>query len=204
MTIASNKTITQSLTTEPMTLEAYLTYDNGTDACYELVDGILVEMGAEADINIVIESFLFSIFLKFVPHYCIRKGTEIAIEGKYANTRFPDLAVLTESGVAALVGNQRSMVMFDMPAPAVVVEVVSSSDSNQASRDRDYVRKRKEYARRGIPEYWLIDPIDAVVFVMTLKNGEYQADQFVEDAMVVSPYFPQLKLSADQILSGGM
>ncbi|MEO1635866.1 MAG: Uma2 family endonuclease, partial [Cyanobacteria bacterium J06631_9] len=117
MTIAKNRL---------MSLAEYLDYDDGTDSRYELVDGALVEMGAEADINLVIESFLFSIFLQFVPHYCIRKGTEIAITGTYANTRFPDLMVLTEAGVAALAGQKRSMVMFGMPAPALVVEVVSS------------------------------------------------------------------------------
>ena len=45
MTVAKNRL---------MTLEEYLDYDDGTDTQYELVDGILVEMTAEADINIVI------------------------------------------------------------------------------------------------------------------------------------------------------
>ncbi len=85
-----------------MTLQDYLDFDDGTDIRYELVDGLLIEMGAEADINIAIESFLFSIFLQFVPYYCIRKGTEIAPTGTYANTRFPDLMVLTQQGAAAL------------------------------------------------------------------------------------------------------
>ena len=30
---------------------------------------------------------LFSIFLKFLPHYCIRRGTEIEVSGQGANTR---------------------------------------------------------------------------------------------------------------------
>ena len=34
-----------------MTLEEYLTYDDGTDARYELVDGELVEMPSESDVN---------------------------------------------------------------------------------------------------------------------------------------------------------
>jgi hypothetical protein len=33
-----------------MTLQEYLTYDDGTDNRYELVDGVLVEMGAESTI----------------------------------------------------------------------------------------------------------------------------------------------------------
>ena len=34
-----------------MTLEEYLTYDDGTDARYELVNGELVEMPSESDVN---------------------------------------------------------------------------------------------------------------------------------------------------------
>ena len=47
---------------QPMTLEEYLNYDDGTDTRHELVNGIVVDMGAESDINVVIGSLLFSIF----------------------------------------------------------------------------------------------------------------------------------------------
>ncbi|MBE9078606.1 Uma2 family endonuclease [Romeria aff. gracilis LEGE 07310] len=86
---------------QPITLESYLDYDDGTDTRYELMDGILVELGAESEINVLIEGYLFSIFLNFLPHYCIRRGTEIEVSAKRANTRYPDLMVLSESGVAA-------------------------------------------------------------------------------------------------------
>lgn len=195
MTVAKNRL---------MTLEEYLDYDDGTDAAYELVDGILVEMTAEVDINILIEGFLVSIFLQFLPHYCIRRGTEIVVAGRFANTRVPDILVLTEEGVAALPGNKRSMVMFEMPAPALAVEVVSSSDTNRASRERDYTRKKNEYAQREIPEYWIVDPILAVVWVLTLVDGVYQEAKFVGDEGVRSLKFPDLGLSAEQILAAGM
>ncbi|MEL7330971.1 MAG: Uma2 family endonuclease [Cyanobacteria bacterium J06560_2] len=196
MTIAKNRS---------MTLEEYLTYDDGTDARYELIDGILVDMGAEADINIVIGSFLFSIFLQFAPHYCIRKGTEIAITGSSnANTRIPDLMVLTEEGAAALAGKSRSMIMLEMPGPALVIEVVSSSNTNRESRERDYTRKREEYAARGISEYWIVDPIEQVVWVLTLSDQNYIEEKFTGDNLLRSSYFPQLKLSANKVLTGGV
>ena len=203
MTMAEQKSKAQ-IAVKPMTLEEYLVYDDGTDASYELIDGILVEMTAEADINIVIESFLFSIFLKFAPYYCIRRGTEIVVAGKYANTRIPDLIVLTEAGVAALSGDKRSMVMPNMPDPTLAVEVVSSSDINKASRERDYTRKKGEYAQRGILEYWIVDPILAVVWVLTLVDGVYEETKFVGEDSVRSPQFPALNLSAQQILKAGM
>ena len=53
---------------QSMTLEEYLNYDDGTDTRYELINGILVDIGAESDINVVIGSLLFSIFLQFAPY----------------------------------------------------------------------------------------------------------------------------------------
>jgi Uma2 family endonuclease len=40
-----------NLATKLMSLEDYLNYDNGTEICYELVDGVLVEMPPESDLN---------------------------------------------------------------------------------------------------------------------------------------------------------
>ncbi|MBE9066997.1 Uma2 family endonuclease [Leptolyngbya cf. ectocarpi LEGE 11479] len=191
-------------TNRTMTLEEYLNYDDGTDTRYELVDGTLVDMGAESDINVVIGSLLFSVFLQFAPYYCLRRGTEIAVSGTAANTRYPDFMVVTEAGAAALAGKKRSLITFEMPAPVLVVEVVSSSDTNQQSRDRDYIDKRQEYVQRGIPEYWIIDPVEAVIFVLTRVDGEYQEQRFTGDEWLVSPGFSELKLSAVQVLGAGL
>lgn len=51
-------------TGSPMTIEEYLTYDDGTDTRYELVDGVLVEMGAESTLNTQIVLFLVVTFLQ--------------------------------------------------------------------------------------------------------------------------------------------
>lgn len=145
----------------------------------------------------VIGSLLFSIFLQFVPYYCVRLGTEIEVSGQAANTRYPDLVVVSEAGAAALAGKKRSLVTLDMPAPVLVVEVVPSSDTNPQSRERDYVDKRREYAQRGIAEYWIVDPVAAIVLVLRLTGQEYHEQRFVQNESLVSPGFPGLKLRAD-------
>jgi len=48
-------------TARKMTLEEFLTYDDGTEAYYELVDGELVKMGAECTIGTRIPVFLIKI-----------------------------------------------------------------------------------------------------------------------------------------------
>jgi Uma2 family endonuclease len=47
------------------------------------------------------------------------------------------------------------------------MEVVSED------RVRDFATKRKDYAEARIPEYWIVDPRDRRVTVLTLQGGEY-------------------------------
>jgi Uma2 family endonuclease len=49
----------------------------------------------------------------------------------------------------------------------LVMEVVS--DDN---REHDLVTKRGEYARAGVPEYWIIDPQEETITVLALKRRE--------------------------------
>lgn len=51
----------------------------------------------------------------------------------------------------------------------LVMEVVSSQ-----GRERDLETKRDEYARGGIPEYWIVDPAGRQVTVLSLENGVYR------------------------------
>jgi Uma2 family endonuclease len=203
MTIAYGRSETNA-TQRRMSLEEYLTYDDGTDTRYELVDGVLVAMGAENDINVEIEAFLVAIFLGLgIPYYLLRRGTEIEVTGNEAKTRYPDLLVLTEATRAAMQRDQRSVVLKDMAPPALVVEVVSPGKPGEENYDRDYIDKRAEYAARKIPEYWLIDPVRQVVLVWTLQNDQYVGRSFTAKSAIVSPTFPGLKLTAEQVLTAG-
>jgi Uma2 family endonuclease len=187
----------------PITLDEYLAYDDGTDVRYELIEGVLVEMGAESDPNVSIAIFLILLFGRYVPHSQIKRGTEIVLPTAIANTRYPDVMVLTPEGAAALKGKPRSLVTLDMPAPALVVELVSDSQRNKASRDRDYILKRAEYAARGILEYWIIDPIAQGISILTLTGGVYESVELSGDSPIVSSTFPELELTAAMVLGAG-
>jgi Uma2 family endonuclease len=57
-------------TTQRLTLQEYLVYDDGTDTRYELVDGVLVEMGAESAENTAIATRLMFTFATIgIPSY---------------------------------------------------------------------------------------------------------------------------------------
>ena len=76
-----------TVSTQRLTLEEYLNYDDGTDTRYELVNGELVEMPSESDLNQRIAMLLLAYFLKLgIPHYCLRIGLEIAVSGTWATS----------------------------------------------------------------------------------------------------------------------
>lgn len=193
MTLAAQNTASQL-----MTLAEYLKFDDGTDTRYELVNGELLVMPAESDLNQRIASLLFAYFLQQgIPPYRVRIGTEIVVSGSRATTRFPDVMILSEALAIALEGATRSTVMPEMPPPLLVVEVVSP---NQEARDYRY--KRSEYAARGIAEYWIVDPIQQKVTVLEWVEGLYEEVVYADDRAIVSPLFGALELTATQILQG--
>lgn len=63
-------------------LEDYLNYDNGTDRRYELVNGELIELPAESDLNVQIAGFLFVMLSQVIPYYLLRRGTEIVVSNR--------------------------------------------------------------------------------------------------------------------------
>lgn len=50
----------------------------------------------------------------------------------------------------------------------LVLEIVSADQP-----ERDLVEKRREYAEAGIPEYWIVDPLDQAIIVLTLDGHHY-------------------------------
>jgi Uma2 family endonuclease len=187
-------------TTQRFSLVEYLAYDDGTDRRYELVNGELVEMPSESDLNNVIAMYLIGIFIQVIPVLRLRRGTEVAVMGKRATVRIPDLLVLSEELESALSGANRSIVIMDMPPPLLAVEIVSPGKENE---DRDYRYKRSEYGARGIAEYWIIDPTQGQVTVLSLVDGLYEEAVFRDGDRLVSATFPTLELTAQQILQAG-
>jgi Uma2 family endonuclease len=193
-------------TAKRMSLEEYLTYDDGTETCYELVDGVLVEMGAESTINTLIAVFLIGMFIKMgLPTYRLGFKQKIQVKSRYVSARDPDLVVHTEESFAAIEGLSEACLKLNDSNPLIVIEVVSPGTESTDNYKRDYERKPKEYAARGIAEYWIVDPAPdrAIVKVGTLVNGLYQFQDFTGNQPIISPTFPGLKLTAAQVLTAG-
>jgi len=183
-----------------MTLQEFLTYDDGTDKRYELEDGVLVPMGAEASVNISITFFLVQAFLRILGYHRLGNKIHLEVRSHHATVRDPDLVIHSEDSAAALVGRSEACLTLDDPNPLIAIEVVSPGTESKPNYQRDYVQKPTEYADRGIGELWQIDPKREWVKVGTLTDGEYQFITFRGDDAIVSPTFPELTLTAAQIL----
>ncbi len=88
-----------------------------------------------------------------------------------------------------------------------MVEVVSTNWQN------DYARKVEDYAILGIPEYWIVDylgiggreyigkPKQPTLTICNLLEDEDQKQSFRGEDLLVSSIFPELQLTAKQILN---
>jgi len=79
----------------------------------------------------------------------------------------------------------------------LVVEVVSPDDPA-----RDLITKRREYAEAGIPEYWIVNPLDRTVTVLTLADGRYaEHGVFAAGATATSPLLAGFAVAVDEIFA---
>ena len=81
--------------------------------------------------------------------------------------------------------------------PDIVVEVLSPST---AAIDRG--RKMRMFARYGVPEYWIVDPVALQVEVHTLEKGAYRQAQLATGGDIVrSVLLPDLSFAAAAIFT---
>ncbi len=182
-----------------MTYEEFLNFDDGTDYLYELENGELIQMASESILNQRIIMFLVSFLLKQgLPFSRLYTKVEIAVISRMVGVRVPDLVIFSDELLSSMEGTSRSIITLDMPAPMLVVEVVSPNQEK-----RDYRYKRSEYSARGIPEYWIIDPILQKVTILEWIEGMYEEKVFQGEEQIISPQLGTLSLTAYQILNAG-
>ncbi len=80
--------------------------------------------------------------------------------------------------------------------PDIAVEVVS-----RESRHRDYDDKRRLYEEAGVPEYWIIDPIQKRVEFLVLEEGRYQLAPLEDNRLFRSRALPGFWIDVDWLLA---
>jgi Uma2 family endonuclease len=190
-----------AIATPTLTFEAYLTYDDGTDTRYELVDGELLPMSLGTGKHASIAEFIHDQFrseIKRLNRPWTSKQMTVGVRsprGRSLDTsRIPDVTILPLTQWEEL-SNREAIINLNEPPPLLVVEVVSPS--TQAT---DYRSKRSEYGLLGIPEYWIVDPIAGKVTLCLIDHGFYDVVEYQGEDILQSLTFPELKLSAVDLL----
>jgi len=175
--------------------DEYLIYDDGSDRLYELFNGELIPGPPESGVNVEIATFLLLHLSHRFGYRRVRgHGLELEVRGEPRN-RFPDLTVLRQEHIALL--KQRNTLRLSMPPPELVIEVVSPGE---VQRHRDDIAKRSQYQDLGIPEYWIVDPTDSVILVLSLYQGLYQETRSISgEAYLESEQVGRLQITAAQV-----
>lgn len=184
-------------TTQPrLTFEQYLNYDDATDNRYELVRGQLQLMNPPTLLHIKIAKFLERQFDREIERlgYFWEAFREVGQQTEDNSSRLPDVLVVPLEFAETLM-NQSAV--LQVPS-LLVVEIVSPS-----SKTDDYKEKLAEYQALGIPEYWIVNAEsnkDQRVTVHQLQNKVYQKQEFRRSQRIISATFPELNLTAEQVL----
>ncbi|HEY9597241.1 MAG TPA: Uma2 family endonuclease [Cyanophyceae cyanobacterium] len=187
--------------TNPLTLEQYLKYNDGSDTRYELVNGELVPISLGTGKHGAILKFLernFDAECARMAQAWIALAGVIGVRspraGRWDTVRIPDVVVIPLEQWRTL-QNREAVIELNESAPLLVVEVVSES-----TKSTDYRAKRAEYSVLDIPEYWIVDPLTAKITILTLVEGWYDAAELTGSDRILSTIFPNLDLSVAQVL----
>jgi Uma2 family endonuclease len=189
-----------AISVDRLTFAEYLKYTDGSDRCYELVNGELILMslgtGKHGAIIKFLERTLETEITKQNRDWVVLPGL-VGVRsprgGKWDTCRIPDIVVIPLEQWQTL---ETPVIEFTESPSILAIEVVSES-----TKTTDYRAKRSEYSILDIPEYWIIDPLLAKITILTLDDGWYEPAEFQGGDLIQSPTFPNLQLSFDRLSS---
>ncbi|MBD2022334.1 Uma2 family endonuclease [Leptolyngbya sp. FACHB-36] len=204
MTIA----IDQAIQRKPLSFDEFLARYGG-DNRYELIDGEVFDLEPTGPHEEVAAFITAKICVQIdtigLPWFVLQRG--LFRPFNIGMTAFrPDVAVVDRNELTKEPLWSEKSILTLGSSIKFVAEVVSSNWQN------DYARKVEDYAVLGISEYWIADyaglggtrhigkPKQPALSVCTLVDGEYEIQQFRGNQTIVSPTFPGLKLTAEQVL----
>ena len=141
---------------------AYLWLTDQSNRLIEITDGCIEELPMPTSTHQAVLLFLYDLFRAYLkPRGGVVMVAALRMRIRAGTFREPDLLLLRDRA------DRRYQDRYWLGAD-LVAEVVSPDNP-----DRDLVEKRADYAAAGIPEYWIVDPRDETVTVLTLRDGAY-------------------------------
>ena len=203
--------MTQTLP-KTLTFEEFVEWlPENTGKRYELHDGIIVEMSQPNGKHEKVTGFLAGEitveYKRLKLPYFIPKTVLVKPPFK-SSGYFPDIVLINDANLHNEELWEKESTVTQSESIPLVIEVVSTNWED------DYYTKLGNYEAMKIPEYWIADyaalgarkfignPKQPTLSIYQLVDGEYQIAQFRGDDRIVSPTFPNLNLTANQIFQG--
>lgn len=185
-------------TSTNISFDKYLSYDDGTNKNFELVEGNLVEMPPASFLHSDIIDFIADLIKAIAREQKLDikvKTGDVGIRTGLNSSRIPDISVIDGQIWQSYRRDQSAIIEGNL---MLAVEVVSPGAEQI---ERDYTKKVVEYQEIGIAEYWIVDPIEERISILVLEKGSYCQTVFRGNDAIASSIFPQLKVTVQEILS---
>jgi Uma2 family endonuclease len=221
--------MTQTLP-KTLTFEEFVEWlPENTGKRYELHDGIIVEISQPSGKHEKVTGFLAGEitvdYKRLKLPYFIPKTVLVKPPNK-SSGYFPDIVLINDANLHNEELWEKESAVTQSESIPLVIEVVSTNWED------DYYTKLGNYEAMKIPEYWIAqdtaldgfpglkhvsadyaalgarkfigNPKQPTLSIYELVDGEYQITQFRGDDRIVSPTFPDLNLTANQIFQAGL
>ena len=173
------------------TVEQYLRLTDQTNHLIEFTDGAIEVLPMPTRRHQAIVAVLYELLVALLrPRGGVVLFAPLRVQIGPRRFREPDLVALLDARDA------RNQEAFWLGAD-LVVEVVSPDDPA-----RDTVEKPADYASARIREYWIVNPLDETITVLTLQGDAYRTHGvFGHGARVTSPLLPGVTVSGDELFA---
>ncbi len=205
--------MTQTLP-KTLTFEEFVEWlPENTGKRYELHDGIIVEMSQPSGKHEKTTGFLAGEitveYKRLKLPYFIPKTVLVKPPNK-SSGYFPDIVLINDANLHNEDLWEKESTVTQSESIPLIIEVVSTNWED------DYYTKLGNYEAMKISEYWIVDyaalgarkfignPKQPTLSIYELVDGEYQVTQFRGDDRIISPIFPELNLTANQIFKGSL
>jgi Uma2 family endonuclease len=144
-------------------LDHYLTLDAGTNHLIEFSDGVVEILPMPSIQHQRIVRALFHWLYMFVQQHSLGEVFFAPTKVELWENKIREPNVFFVSNANLPHHTDQWFQQIDL-----AIEVISPDDPN-----RDLETKWREYAQAGISEYWIVDPRNDTVTVLTLSGGRY-------------------------------
>ena len=170
--------------------EQYLRLTDSTNWLIEFTDGLMEVLPMPTDGHQATSQFLFLALLTFLqPRGGVVRYSPLRLRVRLGKYREPDLLVLRDRN-----DPRRANRLWQ--GADLVLEIVSPDNP-----ERDTQVKRRDYAEGGVPEYWIVNPLDDTVTVLRLAGDAYvEHGVFRRGDTATSLVLPGFAVAVDTVL----